>query len=80
MAKLQVMQVAFYLAGEITSVTNSSSGLIFVKIRADFQQISGQNPGKNPGEMLICKENNLFILFRKMENLENFFSTLSQLF
>ena len=37
-------------AGTKCSVPNSSSGLIFVKIRADFYQKSGQNPAKNPGE------------------------------
>ena len=37
-------------------------------IRADFQQKSGQNPGKNPGEMLICKEKNLFYFVSKNKN------------
>ena len=37
-------------------------------IQANFQQKSGQNPGKNPGEMLICEEKNLIILFQKMKN------------
>ena len=36
----------------VRSVINSSSGLIFVKIRAE----SRGNFNKNPGEMLICKE------------------------
>ena len=32
------------------SATNSSSGLIFVKIRAESGRIFSENPGKNPGE------------------------------
>ena len=67
----------------ISSATNYSSGLIFIKIRAESGRIFNKYPGKNPGEMLICKEKNLFILFRKMENWTKFrecFSSLSQLF
>jgi len=41
---------------DLGSATNSSSGLIFVKIRAESGRIFNKNPGKNPGEMLICKE------------------------
>ena len=38
----------------IDSVTNSSSGLIFVKIRAESGRIFSKNPGKNPGETKFC--------------------------
>ena len=58
------------------SATNSSSGLIFVKIRAE----SGQIFNKNPGEMLICKKKIFLFCFEKWkteQNLENFFSSLS---
>ena len=38
----------------ISSVPNSSSGLIFVKIRAESGRIFSKNPGKNPGKTKFC--------------------------
>jgi len=43
---------------DLGSATNSSSGLIFVKIRAE----SGRIFNKNPGKMLICTE--IFFFFQ----------------
>ena len=38
---------------KVPSVPNSSSRLIFVKIRAESGRIFSKNPGKNPGKTKI---------------------------
>ena len=58
------------------SATNSSSGLIFVIIRAESGRIFNKNPGKNPGECSFAKKKIFLFCFEKWkieQNLENFF-------
>ena len=55
-------------------MTNSSSGLIFLKIRADFKKYTGKIQAifiKNPGEVQVFKETNSFnIDFIKLKTFE----------